>query len=177
LIQLFDFLVLLLFNSLDDILFYFVKARFEFGKAFIEDTSHTHKHFTYLLRHTRAERRFKLWLHSFDDCFSVPLAWLIERDKGVLDIQYFSDNDLHLIFGLVTLALNNMIISKDLDDSAMHLKNSLSKWFFSRWEYIFPDIFQFSYHIYLILMGLQESQVRLDQGPCELLGWWGRDHF
>ena len=117
---------MLLFNSIDDILFHFVKARFELAKAFIEETCHTYKHISDLLRHCCTERCFKLWLHSFDDSFCVPLALLIEGYESVLKFQYFSDYDLHLIFGLVALALNNFVISEDLGSGIVHVNNSLS---------------------------------------------------
>ena len=67
-------MILLLFNSFDDIVFHFVKARFELAEALIEDTRHTHKDITNLLGHCCSERGFKLWLHSSDNRFSVPLA-------------------------------------------------------------------------------------------------------
>ena len=116
-----DFLILLLFNSIDNIVFHFIKARFELAEAFVENARHTHKQISDLLRHFRAERLFKLWLYSSDDWFGVPLAWFTERYERVMEFQNFSDNDLHFVIGILTLALNNAVVVKDLNDSVVHL--------------------------------------------------------
>ena len=109
---------MLLFNSIDDIGFHFVKARFELAEAFVEDSCHTNKHVTDLLRHSRTERSFKLRFQSSDDRFCVPLALLIESHERVLEFQYFSYNDLHFIF---ILALNNVIIFEQRSDNFIEL--------------------------------------------------------
>ena len=115
----------MLFNSVDTIVFHFFKVCFELAEAFFEDTCHTHKQISNLLSHRCIERCFNLWIHSFEECFSVPLlllALLTERyEESFLDSQNFSDNDLYFIFGLLALALNNTVFIKDLDDSVMHL--------------------------------------------------------
>ena len=43
----------------------------------------------------------------------------------VLELQYFFDDDLHFILGLLVLALNNVAISENLIDSFNELKKSL----------------------------------------------------
>ena len=116
--------ILLLFNSIDDIAFHFVKARLELAEAFFKDTCHTNKHISDLLRHCGTERRFKLWLHGLNDGFGVPLAWIAEGYEGVLELQYLSDNDLHCVFGLFTLALDNAVFVEDFRDSVVHLDDS-----------------------------------------------------
>ena len=160
-----DFLILLLFNSVDDIVFHFVKARFELAEAFVEDARHTHKQISDLLRHFRAERLFKLWLYSSDDWFGVPPAWFTERYESVMEFQNFSDNDLHFVIGLLTLALNNTVFIKYLNDSIMDLNNSLGYRFLYCRNFEFAIIFKFGDHINIIMVGLQEGQVRLDEGP------------
>ena len=119
-------MILLLFNSIDDVVFHFVKARFELAEAFIEDTCHTNQHIADLLRHSSTERRFKLRFHCFDDGFCVPLALLIQIYESILEFQYFSDNYFHFILGLFTLALNNVVFSEYLDEIIMHVNNCLS---------------------------------------------------
>ena len=121
-----DLLLLLLFNSFEDIFFHFIKSRSELAEVFVKETSHICKNFSYLLRHCCTERGFQLCLHTFDGCFSVPLARRIERYECVLDLQNFSDDDLHFIFWIVILALNNVTFSEKLDDSIMHLDKHLS---------------------------------------------------
>jgi 16S rRNA C1402 (ribose-2'-O) methylase RsmI len=78
-------MVLLLFNSFDDIVFHFVKAISELAEAFVEDTRHTQKHISDLLRHCCTKRRFKLRLHSSDNRFNVPLALSVEKYESIVE--------------------------------------------------------------------------------------------
>ena len=104
-------MVLLLFNRVDNICFQFVKTRSELAEVFIEEPSHTCKNISDLLRDCGTERSFKMRLHSFYDLLCVPLVKRIERYESVLEFQYFSDEDLHFILGILALALNNIAIS------------------------------------------------------------------
>ncbi len=149
---------MLLFNSIYGI-----------GEAFVEDSCHTYKHVPNFLRHSRTERCFKLRFHISDDRFCVPLAILIESHECVLEFQDFSDNDLHFIFGLVALALNNVVFTENLDDCIMHYNNSLCHRFFCFGNFELASILELCHHFNLILVYLQEGEVRLDKGPSELL--------
>ena len=82
-----------------------------------------------------------------------------------MEFQNFSDNDLHFVIGLLTLALNNAVFIKYLNDSIMHLNNSLGYRFFYCRNFQFAIIFKFGDHINIIMVGLQEGQVRLNEGP------------
>jgi len=117
-------LVLLLSNSIDDIGFHFVKTRFQLTEAFLEDTCHTHKHISNLLRQSCTERFFELRFHSFDDSFRIPLARLVERYEGVLEFQDLSDDYLHLISGIVALTLDYVVFAEYFGDSFMHLDDN-----------------------------------------------------
>ena len=121
-----DLFVQLLFNWVYDFVFHFVKARLELAEAFFKYTFHTHKHISDLLRHCRTERLFKLWFHSLDYCFSVPLALITESYYALLEFQNFSDNNLHCIFGLIALTLNNAVFVENLSKCIVHLDHSIS---------------------------------------------------
>ena len=120
-----DLLILLLFNSIDESCFQFIKTRSELAEVFIKETSHTCKHISYLLRHCCAKRCFELLFSSFDGCFSVPLGWGVEWYKCLLEFHYFSYYDLHFILGVLVLALNNVVISEKFGEIFMHLNDCL----------------------------------------------------
>jgi hypothetical protein len=148
---------------------HFVKVRFELAEAFIEDTSHTNKHITDLLIKSCTDRRFELRFQSSYDSFCVPLVLLIQIYESILNFQYFSHNNLNYILELVVLTLNNVVLSENLNNSIMHINNSLSNSLFCLGNFECADILEFGHPLYLILVGLQECKVRLDKGPSEVL--------
>ena len=94
-----------------------------------------------------------------------------------MKFQNFSDNDLHFVFGLLTLALNNAVVIKYFNDSIMHLNQSLGYSILCCINFKFAIIFESGHHFYIILMGLQEGQVGLDKGQTKRLLWWGWVHL
>ena len=88
----------------------------------------------------------------------------------VLELQYFFDDDLHFILGLLVLALNNVAISEYLIDSVKEIKKSLSDLSLYQVKFENASIFQVYQLWNLRIVGPQEGQVGLDLGP----GKWGR---
>ena len=119
-------MILLLFNSINQILFELIQPGSELPEAFIKDNCHTTEQITYLLGQGSSERGFELGFHSLDGCFCVPLAGRVEGDEGLLQFQDFSDDHLHFMFGLLVLALNNVVIFEKFADSFMHLNERFS---------------------------------------------------
>ena len=60
----------------------------------------------------------------------------------VLELQYFFDDDLHFILGLLVLALNNVAISEYLIDSVKEIKKSLSDLSLYQVKFEYASIFQ-----------------------------------
>jgi hypothetical protein len=92
-----------------------------------------------------------------------------------LELQYFSDDDLHFILGLLGLALNNVAISENLIDSLDELKKILSDLSLNFINVEYAIILKFDDHRNLRIVGLQEGQIGLDLGPGKL-GRWGGAH-
>jgi hypothetical protein len=120
-----DLFVLLLFNKVSKISFHFIKAWFKLAEAFIEETSHTSKQISYLLRQCGSERGFELWFHTCDNLFGVPLVHRVGRYECVLKFHEFSEEDLNFFLRCFALIFNNFVISEYLIDCVNKLKKSL----------------------------------------------------
>jgi hypothetical protein len=83
-----NFLILLVFNGVDNILFEFIKALLQLRQSFFKGTSHAAKNFFDFTSDRSTKRAFYLRYYSPNRLSDVPSVIFIERNESTWEINY-----------------------------------------------------------------------------------------